>query len=148
VSLALSVLVALGLAVGYMQMRKAKVALSPSPKTAAIYKPRTSPTASPTATLSPTPVPKTVLEASGTGPKRTEKFTANGAWIVEWSFECPRGPQQIYGLVYDDTGHLSADAPGFRGTGTKGGSTEKYLKGGTYSILVNTQCSWRIVVKA
>jgi len=83
----------------------------------------------------------------GKGPKQTEKFTVGGDWDLEWSYECNGRPPQFTGTVYNDKGLISGDTLPFHASGPKSAGLQQYHKGGTYSVFMNTLCTWHVVVK-
>lgn len=86
--------------------------------------------------------PVVLLELSGSGTKTTQKFTANGDWDLEWSYDCSSFGQAGNFQVFPD-------GPGFLAPvnqlDTQGSGVEHYHSGGEYFLTVNSVCNkWTI----
>lgn len=91
---------------------------------------------------------KVLLDLPGSGIKQSQKFTAAGDWDLEWSYDCTSfsggtGNFQIYVYNSDNSPvDVAANA-----LGAKGSDVSHQHAGGTYYLKMNSECTWRVVVK-
>jgi len=107
-------------------------------------------TASPTTTkATPTPArqPQTLLDLSGSGSKTTQKFTAARDWDLTWSYDCSNfGSQGNFEVfVYNGDGTLSFQNAPINQLGAKGNDVEHYHTGGTFYLVMNSECGWHVI---
>jgi hypothetical protein len=93
-----------------------------------------------------------LLDVSGNGSKSTQKFSAARDWDLDWSFDCVRTGQEgnlanFIVTVKNEDGSASRQNQPVNQVGLNGREVTHYHKGGTFYLDVNTQCSWRMVVK-
>jgi cytoskeletal protein RodZ len=118
-----------------------KIQISPTPQPSA-QTPR--PTLTPTAA---TPKTQTLLDVSGSGTKTTEDFTASGNWNLNWSYDCSSfgyGQGNFQVMVYNADGSPSFENTPVNELGKSGSDTEYYHTGGTFYLVVNSECIWNI----
>lgn len=123
------------LIIAIVQVASGKVSLTPSPSVPAI----------PTATLS-TAGPGNLLEASGTGPKITGRFTAKSGWDMSWSYNCGQNVGGFSAQVYDASNQPTL--LGVSDVGTSASGVKRYSTPGTYYLQISSGCSWSIAVRA
>lgn len=86
---------------------------------------------------------------SGTGIGTTSLFTTSNSWSVRWSYDCTslRAPG-----FFDFAGHTGdGGVTGIYGPGqfgTTGSGVEHYQSAGTFDLVVNSGCSWAVMVSA
>jgi hypothetical protein len=94
-------------------------------------------------------VAKVLLDLTGSGTKTTNKFRAAGDWDLSWSYDCSTFGQsrnfQVY--VYNGDGSLSIDNSPVNQLGKSGADVEHYHHGGTFYLVVNSECSWHVTAK-
>lgn len=93
---------------------------------------------------------KTILEVTGTGLAKTQKFSTSRPWMVNWSYDCSaRHAKGIFELgIFDSS--TNRPIPNIKGLDEYNYQADGRLNnefGGTYYILINTVCSWHITVK-
>jgi hypothetical protein len=113
-----------------------------SQPTPAPTQPQSAPAAAPAAM-------QTLLNISGSGSKTTESFTAAGDWNLIWSYDCSnfdtQGNFQV--TAYDPSGQPDFSINPVNELGASGSDTEYYHQGGTYYLVVNSECNWTVTVK-
>jgi hypothetical protein len=103
------------------------------------------------AKANPTPPqqPQVLLDLSGNGTKTTQKFTAASDWDLNWSYDCTSfdnsGNFQV--MIYNGGGSLSTDNTLVNQLGSKDSGVEHYHTGGTFYLVVNSECSWHVTAK-
>ncbi len=92
---------------------------------------------------------QTLLDISGSGTKTTQKFTAAGDWDLNWSYDCSNfgyaGNFAV--MIYDGDGSMSYKNALINQSGKSGTDVEHYHNGGTYYLVVNSVCKWKMNVK-
>jgi hypothetical protein len=93
--------------------------------------------------------PQVLLDLSGNGTKTTQKFTAGGDWDLNWSYDCSNFGYQgnFIVMIYDGNGSLSFSNTGINQLGMSDSGVEHYHNRGTYYLVVNSTCSWKVQVK-
>jgi hypothetical protein len=84
----------------------------------------------------------------------TGSFTVGGAWDLKYTFDCSSQQSQrilnagqVTLTVFDsDDDSLNFEHPKVTATGRSGGARLHFTRGGTFYVLVETVCSWRVVV--
>jgi hypothetical protein len=84
----------------------------------------------------------------------TGSFTAGAAWDLKYTFDCSNQQSQrilnagqVTLTVFDsDDDSLNFEHPTATAKGRNGGATLHFTRGGTFYVLVETVCSWRVVV--
>jgi hypothetical protein len=93
--------------------------------------------------------PQVLLDLTGSGSKTTAKFTAAHDWDLNWSYDCSnfgyQGNFQVF--VYSGDGSMSLGNAGVNQLGNSGADVEHYHSGGTFYLVVNSECKWKIQVK-
>jgi hypothetical protein len=101
------------------------------------------------ASSTPSQQPQVLLDLSGTGTKTTQKFTAASDWDLNWSYDCTSfdnsGNFQV--MIYNSDGSLSTDNTLVNQLGSKDSGVEHYHTGGTFYLVVNSECSWHVTAK-
>jgi hypothetical protein len=101
------------------------------------------------ASAAPAHQPQVLLDLSGNGTKTTQKFTAASDWDLDWSYDCTNfnnsGNFQV--MIYNGDGSLSTDNTLVNQLGSKDSSVEHYHAGGTFYLVVNSECSWHVTAK-
>jgi hypothetical protein len=122
---------------------------------------KSSPTSSPAAGSSPaggTSVTKSgapkaagtaakLLDQAGAGTKTTAKFAARGDWDLKWSYDCAGfagGQGNFQVMVYNGDASMNFSNAPVNQLGTKGQDIEHYHSGGTFYLVVNSECSWHV----
>lgn len=100
------------------------------------------------------PRPPVVDLDSGSHAITTGPFQVPGTWDVKYSWDCSK--QHSEGLksldrleldVYNsDDDSTAFETPVINGTGSSGGSTVHYQRGGWYYINIACPCDWRLQV--
>ena len=85
---------------------------------------------------------------SGSGIKTTQKFsTPEDDWDLAWTYNCAsyggRGNFQVY--VTSPDGTPSGNA-GVNELGAGGSSVEYFHQGGTFYLVMNSECTWSVKV--
>lgn len=93
---------------------------------------------------------QTVLDLTGNGTKTTQKFTVAGDWDLNWVYDCSKflfgqGNFQVY--VYTGDGNISFENTIVNQLGSKDSGVEHYHKGGTFYLVINSECSWSMKIK-
>ncbi|MDQ6617850.1 MAG: hypothetical protein M3083_24670 [Actinomycetota bacterium] len=94
--------------------------------------------------------PKVLLSVSGTGLKKTEKFTtSSNDWDLAWSYDCSKffggkGNFQVYVNGQVNIGGLSNLV--VNELGASGSSVGHFHEGGTLYLEVNSECTWTVKV--
>jgi hypothetical protein len=95
------------------------------------------------------PAFQTLLDVSGSGSKTTAKFTAASDWDLNYTYDCSnfgdQGNFQV--MIYNGDGSMSFDNVAVNELGASGTDVEHYHKGGTYYLVVNSECKWKVSVK-
>ncbi len=94
-----------------------------------------------------TPSPKVLLSQEGQGSTSTASFTTQAAWDVQYSYDCPGGaarPFKIFVQRAGDPVNVLADSPD--ATGESGERTARWPHGGSYSLKVDSTCTWTVEV--
>jgi hypothetical protein len=103
------------------------------------------------AKVSPTPAqqPQVLLDLSGNGTKTTQKFTAASDWDLNWSYDCTSfgNSDNFQVMIYNGDGSLSTDNALVNRLGSKDSGVEHYHTGGTFYLVVNSECSWHATAK-
>ena len=93
--------------------------------------------------------PQVLLDIAGSGTKTTAKFTAASDWDLNWNYDCSsfgyKGNFQVF--VYNGDGSLSFSNAGVNQLGMSGTDVEHYHSGGTFYLVVNSECKWKVQVK-
>ena len=101
-----------------------------------------------TTTTVPSPPTKTVLALdSGSGIGSTRLFTTTGSWSVLWAYDCTsHGAPGFFDFAGHtaDGGVTSVYGPGQ--FGATGSGVEHYDNAGTLDLVVNSECSWAVLV--
>jgi hypothetical protein len=109
------------------------------------------PSTSPTAVQAKTEpsAPQTLLNISGSGSKTTAKFTAASDWDLNWSYDCSnfnnQGNFQV--MIYNGDGSMSFSNAMVNELGASGSDVEHYHSSGTYYLVVNSECKWKLNVQ-
>lgn len=92
--------------------------------------------------------PKTLLDIGGGGTKTTEKFTTQDDWDLRYSYDCSafggQGNFQVY--IYNGDGSLSFANGAVNQLGASGSDVDHYHTGGTFYLVVNSECHWHVQV--
>jgi hypothetical protein len=96
----------------------------------------------------PAAAPQTLLDINGNGSKSTEKFTTQGDWDLRYSYDCSsfggQGNFQVY--IYNGDGSPSFANSGVNQLGASGSDVDHYHTGGTFYLVVNSECAWHVQV--
>lgn len=96
----------------------------------------------------PAAAPKTLLDIDGNGSKTTEKFTTQGDWDLRYSYDCSafggQGNFQVY--IYNGDGSPSFANSGVNQLGASGSDVDHYHTGGTFYLVMNSECRWHVQV--
>lgn len=97
----------------------------------------------------PTPATQTLLDLTGSGTKTTQKFTAGGDWDLNWTYNCAKFSSQgnFQVMIYNGDGSMSVDNSIVNQLGSKDSGVEHYHTGGTFYLVVNSECAWTIKVQ-
>jgi hypothetical protein len=84
----------------------------------------------------------------------TGSFTVAGAWDLKYTFDCSNqqsqrllNANQVALTVFNsDDDSLNSEHATAGAKGRSGGTTLHFTRGGTFYVLVETVCSWRVVV--
>lgn len=89
---------------------------------------------------------QTLLDISGSGTKTTAKFTAASDWDLNWSYDCSNFGMQgnFIVTVYESDGSPSFSNTGVNQLGKTDSGVEHYHKGGTYYLVLNSECKWKV----
>jgi len=87
-----------------------------------------------------------VLDVSGSGIQKTQKFTTNGGeWQIRWHYDCSTfgqsGNFQVY--LYDSSGMPNIVVNELN---TSGSGTDYEHSGGTFYLEINSECDWHVQV--
>jgi hypothetical protein len=97
-----------------------------------------------------TKTPQTsIMNISGTGTKTTQKFTVLGDWDLQWIYDCSKfygGQGNLQVMVYNGDGSISLANNLVNQLGSKDQGVENYHTGGTFYLVVNSECGWGIQV--
>jgi hypothetical protein len=104
------------------------------------------PLAGPTASASA--APRTLLTDDGTGVDATKVFEAEGAWDVKYAFDCSSTgrPSDFRLLVQRGGKPVNVLGEANDASSTSGDRTARWPHGGSYSLKVDSPCSWRLEV--
>jgi hypothetical protein len=94
--------------------------------------------------------PVVLLDISGSGTKRTQKFTTSGDWTLVWSYDCTAalGAQGNFIVtVYNADGSADYSDTDVNQLGASGSDTQYYYDSGTHYLSVNSECSWHVTAK-
>jgi len=125
-------------------------ATSGSNKSSSTKSSNTQSTGAPTTSAVQTPVaPRTLWALSGSGEESGPKFVVPSdanAWDVQWSYNCANfGTSGNF--ITNINGYGSADFTTDEGAnqlGNSGSGVDHYYDTGTFSIDVNSECSWTV----
>lgn len=101
-----------------------------------------------TATPSPSPSSKVLLDDQGSGNRSTGTFTVPSEWSVAWTFSCPARCTFTV-QVHNADGSQSSQDRGFTESDVAGQGVLRYHTGGTFFLTVDTCCvhtAWTLKV--
>jgi hypothetical protein len=89
-----------------------------------------------------------LLQAKGTGSRKTASFTAPASWKLLWSYNCANVGSASAFIVSVQTadGPRSANASVVQ-RGKRGSGTKQYRHGGTFRLPITTRCAWQVTAK-
>jgi hypothetical protein len=91
--------------------------------------------------------PQVLLDKTGNGINNTASFSASGAWEIDYSFDCTNfGQSGNFAITVKNSDGSYADLP-VNSLATKGQDVSHESKGGTYSLEINSECDWHVIVK-
>jgi kumamolisin len=105
--------------------------------------------AMPTATSTrPAQSGSVLLQAKGTGSRRTASFTAPASWTLQWNYNCANvgNASAFIVAVQEANGQPSANGNVVQ-RGKRGSGTKQYQQAGTFSLQITTQCTWQVTAK-
>jgi len=95
--------------------------------------------------------PQVLLTLDGSGSKTTQKFTTGGDdWDLNWTYDCSAyggGTGNLIVNVYNGDGSFSFKNAGVNQLGKGGADVEHFHSGGTFYLVVGSECKWHIDVK-
>lgn len=94
--------------------------------------------------------PKTLLDIYGSGSKSTEEFTTTREdWNLTYSYDCSEfgmfGNFQV--LIFNGDGSLSWQNSLVNQLGKSGSDVDYYHTGGTFYLVINSECRWHVRVE-
>jgi hypothetical protein len=102
---------------------------------------------------SPSPAAGVLVDERGSGPggQTTEVFTADGAWDLRWSYNCPSslgfGRCDFFVIVKQMSDcQVSPENQGIAQHGAKNQGVVHNHTGGTFYFVVDSDGSWRVTV--
>lgn len=108
--------------------------------------PKPQPAPPPRAPTSPQPGPA-LIDLMGTGTQTTREFTTAGHdWDLHWKYDCSNIGADGSLIVQVMRSDGTATAMTFTETGSGTEDTEHFHRGGTFYLMVNTTCTWHVVV--
>jgi kumamolisin len=101
-----------------------------------------------TASARPAQTGSVLLQAKGTGSRRTASFTAPASWTLQWNYNCANvgGANAFVVAVQKANGQPSANGRVVQ-RGTRGSGTNQYRQGGTFVLQITTRCTWQATAK-
>jgi hypothetical protein len=90
--------------------------------------------------------PRTLLDLKGSGIQTSAKFTAQGDWAINWSYDC-------IGSSFGQAGNFiinvqgDSSVPGVNQLGPSGSGIEPVYQGGTFYLEMNSECDWHVTVR-
>jgi hypothetical protein len=92
-----------------------------------------------------------IFEQTGTGSTGTADFTVSSNWVLDWQYQCAAGQTDGFKVTVVPSSNAtfsgtfnntaSPNASGASGTGVA-----PYFQGGTFNLLVDTDCAWSLSV--
>jgi hypothetical protein len=86
----------------------------------------------------------TIFESAGTGSSTSKPFAVKASWAVAWSYDCTNAPKSAAAFVVNVQG-VPAESP-IAPTGPSGIDITHFHDRGTYSLNIETGCSWHVRV--
>ncbi len=91
--------------------------------------------------------PAVLAYATGTGVGQTHDFATAANWSVYWSYNCSNlGRPGNFDYSGFTTGGSGTDISGLQQFGSRETGVDHYDKAGTFQLLVNSDCSWKLEV--
>ena len=86
----------------------------------------------------------TIFESAGTGSSTSKPFAVKASWAIAWSYDCTNAPKSAAAFAVNIQG-VPAESP-IAPTGPSGIDITHFHEPGTYSLNIETGCSWHVRV--
>lgn len=101
-------------------------------------------------TAAPPAAAKVVLQLAGNGVKNSVNFTVTQSqWTIAYTYDCTAflgGTGNFIITINDSTGKSDYAKPGVNELGAKGNDNTVEHGAGTYSLTMNSECTWTVTV--
>jgi hypothetical protein len=111
-----------------------------APAAASAYAPAATPASAPTTA----PAATTIFESAGTGSSTSKPFAVKASWAIAWSYDCTNAPKSAAAFTVNVQG-APAESP-IAPAGPSGIDITHFHEAGTYSLNIETGCSWHVRV--
>ncbi|WP_203923644.1 hypothetical protein [Rugosimonospora africana] len=93
------------------------------------------------------PAPRTLLQLSGSGIKKSNTFTTGDEWTLSYSFNCSSfGGQGNFAVTeYDSTG-MPTDVLVNELAKSGKDTVPQHADGGGHYLEINSECTWSLIV--
>jgi hypothetical protein len=88
----------------------------------------------------------TLLALSGTGSTSSRKYTASANWAINYSFDCHNAPDNTNFQIFPTGNDPNSSVATVNELTETGSGTQRYTTPGTYYLVVNTMCTWKVSV--
>jgi hypothetical protein len=96
--------------------------------------------------LLPASTGRTVLAIQGTDSKSSPTFTVPASWAINFAYDCTNAPDNTNFQIFPTGSDPNRPVTTVNEITEQGSGTQKYTVAGTYYLVVNTMCNWKISV--
>ena len=90
----------------------------------------------------------TLLTLAGTGSTSSKKFAAPASWAINFSYDCHNAPDNTNFQIFPTSDNPDAPVATVNEITETGSGTQRYTTPGTFYLVVNTLCQWKLNVTA